>query len=157
MPGKKYGLFLLLDPKPYQLKSREVTRKANYSFKVAVHSLAQYSTFGAGSYGMSALKKMTGTESFEQLPDHQKKCRVHNREECQTQKYLDQVEKECKCVPWNLESLMKKDQVKILFHYFVQFARLLYFACLGDAFLWTRKARLCQQPTHGRHRLPCSL
>ena len=118
-PGKKYGLFLLLDPKPYQLNDRQKSskdkRKENYSFKVAVHSLAQYSTFGAGSYGMSALKKMTGTESFEQLPDHQKKCRVHNKEECQTQKYLDQVEKECKCVLWNLEFVMNKDQVENIF------------------------------------------
>ena len=111
-PGKKNGLFLLLDSTPYHLNdAQKGNKEEEYSIKVFVHSLAQYSTFGPGSYGMSALKKMTGTESFEKLPDHQKKCLVHNREECQTQKYLEQVERECECIPWVLGSGQKKIQV----------------------------------------------
>ena len=115
-PGARNGLFLLLDPTPYHLataqKSYKGSRKEEYSFKVFVHSLAQYSTFGSGSYGMTALKKMTGAKSFEQLPDHQKKCLVHNREECQTQKFLNQVVKECKCIPWPLANYRAKNQVE---------------------------------------------
>ena len=69
---------------------------------------------------------MTGTKSFEQLPDHQKKCLVHIREECQTQKYLDHVQKECKCIPWSLEidHQAKKNKVKTPLKLF-QFGRCL--------------------------------
>ena len=105
---KGNGLLLLLDPKPYHLnhadKGAESSEIGSQTFKVFIHTLAQYTTFGHGSYAMNMLKKMTGTESFKQLPDYQKKCVVHNREECQTKKYLDQVKKECKCIPWALRT-----------------------------------------------------
>ena len=114
--GKHNGLFLLLDPNPYQLNSTEKNvgdfRAGSQSFKVFIHTLAQYTTFGPGSYGMSALKRMTGTKSFQQLPDHQKKCLVHTREKCQTQKYLEQVQRECKCIPWALQTDQGENQVK---------------------------------------------
>ena len=105
---KSNGLLLLLDPKPYELiekagnsRGSEIGRQ---KFKVFVNTLAQYTSFGPGSYAMNTLKKMTGTVSFKQLPDHQKRCMIHDREECQTQKYLEQVQKECKCMPWALQT-----------------------------------------------------
>ena len=100
--GKSNGLLLLLDPKPYQLD--HTNEGAERNFKVFIHTLAHHTTFRPGSYAMNMLKKMTGTESFKQLPDNQKKCLVHNREECQTQKYLEQVQKECICLPWDLQT-----------------------------------------------------
>ena len=106
--GQSNGLLLLLDPDPYRLnykdKSAEGSKVGDQNFKVFVSTLAQYTTFGRGSYAMNMLKKMTGTSNFKQLPDHLKKCLVHNREECQTQKYLDKVKKECKCMPWSLQN-----------------------------------------------------
>ena len=127
--GKANGLFLLLDPNPYRLnndeKSVENSKTGDQSFKVFIHTLAQSSMFGPGSYGMSMLKKMTGTESFKELPDHQKKCIVHNREECQTQKYLDQVQRECNCTPWALQTDQGKTQVKT--RYFFNWFRPLKF------------------------------
>ena len=113
-PGREQGLFLLLDPKPYHWnyneRARESKTKEN-SFKLLVHSLAQFTTFGPGSYGMTSLKRMTHTKSFEQLPETQKKCIAHNRETCQTQKYLEQVEKECRCVPWDLANEQTRNKV----------------------------------------------
>ena len=114
--GRTNGLFLLLDPNPFKQntteKKVEGSRIQDQSFRISIHTLAQYSTFGPGSYGMSTLKRMTGTESFKQLPDHQKKCLVHNREECQTQKYLNQVQTECDCIPWALQTEQGKNQVR---------------------------------------------
>ena len=113
--GKSNGLFLLLDPKPYELKpiaNSASDSGTGKSFKLHTHTLAQYAAYGPGSYAMSVLKKMTGTESFEQLPDNQKKCLVHNREECQTRKYLDQVQRECKCTPWAFRTDQGKNQVE---------------------------------------------
>ena len=106
--GKRNGLFLLLDPHPFRLNHTDENtagaESGDQTFKVCIHTLAQYINFGPGSFGMSALKKMTGTESFKQLPEYQKKCLVHNREDCQTEKFLDQVQKECKCIPWALQT-----------------------------------------------------
>ena len=110
--GKTNGLLFFLDPNPYKLNTTE-KNVGDQSFKVSIHTLAQYNTIRHGSYGMGALKKMTGTKSFNQLPDHQKKCLVHNREECQTEKYLDQIKKECECVPWALQTNQGKIQVKL--------------------------------------------
>ena len=97
-----------MDPNPYQLgqanDNADGSNQGNQDFKVFIHTLAQYTTFGPGSYGMGALKRMTGTTSFKQLPDYQKNCLVHNREKCQTEKYLEQVRKECQCAPWALVS-----------------------------------------------------
>ena len=115
--GKSNGLFLLLDPNPDQLgqaNDKDVdSNQDDQNVKVFIHTLAQYTTFGPGSYGMGALKKMTGTTSFKQLPDYQKNCLVHNREECQTGKYLEQVRKECQCAPWALVSNQVECKIKI--------------------------------------------
>ena len=49
---------------------------------------------------MKAVKKMSGTQSFTQLPDSQKKCLVHNIIQCQANKFLSQVKSKCYCTPW---------------------------------------------------------
>ena len=85
--GKSNGLLLIVDPEPYLLNQKDDpttkgSKRGNLDFKVYVHTLAQYTTFGPGLLAMSALKKMTGTTSFSGLPDYEKKCVVHNREQC---------------------------------------------------------------------------
>ena len=113
--GKRNGLFLLLDPNPYQVnsieKNAEAERNDQDSFKIYIHTLAQHTAFGPGTYGMDALKSMTGTQSFEELPETQKKCRVHNREKCQAEKFLDQVKGNCSCIPWALANDTSKEKV----------------------------------------------
>ena len=111
--GKSNGLLLLLDPNPYNLNHKVGDPKVGgQKFKVFIHTLTQFTTFGHGSYAMTALKKMTGTLSFKQLPDNQKKCVVRNREECQTHEYLDQVKKVCQCVPWTLKDNQVRQRQK---------------------------------------------
>ena len=113
--GKKKGLFLLLDSSPYQIQddksSAKDERNKEETFKVYIHTLAPFTAYGPGAFAMSTLKSMTGTTSFEELPENQKKCVVHNREECQTDKFLSQVKANCGCVPlpW---SLIMKDNIE---------------------------------------------
>ena len=113
--GKQSGLFLLLDPNPYPMKyndgSVKAARNDQESFKVYIHTLAENIAFGPGAYAMQALKKMTGTPSFYQLPDSQKECQVHSREKCQTEFFLNQVESICSCVPWALPTEKSKTKV----------------------------------------------
>ena len=118
--GKLNGLLLLVDPNPYRIKSSgrsyEAQLNDEQSFKVYIHTLAQHTAYGPGAYGMNALKSITGKDSFLQLSDDQKKCRVHNREECQTAKFLEQVNTNCSCVPWSLEKDIKAKVVTFRFY-----------------------------------------
>ena len=100
--GKTRGLFLLLDPSPYQIQDDGRSGDKQEAFKVYIHTLAPFTAYGPGAFAMSSLKSMTGTTSFRELPDKQKKCTVHNREECQTDKFFSHVENNCSCVPWRL-------------------------------------------------------
>ena len=108
--GIANGLLLLLDPNPFQLSSIEA--EDHSSATIYIETLAQYAAEGRGGHAMSALKRMTGTSSFEELPDEQKKCQIHNREECHTKKYLDQVKSKCGCLPWTLATNQSNNQVK---------------------------------------------
>ena len=111
--GKSNGLFILIDQKPYSFSSIETKergpKKEDRSFMVYIHTLSHYTTYGSGSYAMNTLKKMTVTESFKHLQQHQRKCLVHNREDCETQKFFDQVLENCHCHPW----VLKTNQVKV--------------------------------------------
>ena len=116
--GKTNGLWVLLDPTPYRLNISTDLKLPDQTnneeqFKIFVHTLARYTAYGPGVHAMSALKSMTGTESFKQLPDSQKKCQVHNREECETKRFLDQVRSDCNCVPWALETGASLEKVPV--------------------------------------------
>ena len=102
--GIPNGLWILLDPSPFRLNVSTEMKPGDKTleFKVYVHTLAQYTANGPGEYAMSAIKDMKGTKSFKQLPDIQKNCQDHNREECETKRFLDQVQNNCNCVPWAL-------------------------------------------------------
>ena len=147
--GKTNGLFLLLDPNPYHLNSSDKDDNIQSMklpfFKVHIHTLAQFTAYGPGTFSMSGLKRMTGTKSFKQLPDKQKKCVVHNREECQTQKYLDQVERNCDCHPWDLKTDWNKKQVEN--------KSMEQFHFLGEHLLWPRKGSVCFKPNFNRQKL----
>ena len=116
--GKKNGLFLLLDPNPYPVKSSngrvKNAKNDQESFKVYIHTLTQHSLFGPGVYSMHILKKMTGTESFRQLQDNKKNCQVHSRELCQTIKFLERVKENCNCVPWLTAAEKNNSEVSLI-------------------------------------------
>ena len=119
--GIESGLFLLLDSNPYPTKSTDgkikAARNAQESFKVYIHTLAEHEAFGPGAYAIHSLKKMTGTDSFYQLPDIQKECHrcsKHQRscrEKCQTEMFLTQVRGNCGCFPWALTTENSKIKV----------------------------------------------
>ena len=118
--GKQSGLLLLLDPNPYPIQvtddgSAKNTRNDRELFKVYIHTLAGHTAFGPGAYSMHVLKRMTGKPSFYQMRDSQKECRVHSRERCQTEMYLNQVKSNCGCVPWALKSGNDKNKVIVFF------------------------------------------
>ena len=115
--GRRNGLLVLLDPSPFQINVGEELKGFDQTHeqeqvRVYVHTLSPYTAFGAGEYAMSALKRMKGTESFKQLPDSLKNCQVHNKEECETKRFLDRLQSHCNCIPWALVAAAKNEKVK---------------------------------------------
>ena len=67
---------------------------------VFIHTLKSGSAFGAGSYAMSALKRMSPTEDFLKLSPTARRCANEDQQHCLMKKYLDQKLQECGCIPW---------------------------------------------------------
>ena len=57
-----------------------------------------------GKYAMKSLKVMAATENFLAMPDDVKKCQIEAKEDCKSRHYVEQVQKECGCIPWALSS-----------------------------------------------------
>ena len=103
-PGKRAGLVLLLDSagQNYEESQKEAAKKENtldlessgvddHSPKIYLNTLSSFTDYRAGSYAMTDLKKMTGTESFLKQYDVVKKCRIGRFEDCQAKSYIDTV------------------------------------------------------------------
>ena len=74
------------------------------SVRIYLNTLSSFSDHRAGTYSMTALKKMTGTKSFLALPDVDKGCQLDTFEDCYTKHYIKSVLEQCGCVPWALTS-----------------------------------------------------
>ena len=120
-PGKKYGILIILDPgrtdkdqhrtevpdndetiESLNLQTEQVDEES--TVKVHIATLARFTDYGPGSYVMSALKKMTGTNSFLAFPEDEKFCQTERFESCQERRHIEHVESRCGCVPWTVSS-----------------------------------------------------
>ena len=124
--GKENGIMFLVDPGELTTKEEVSPLQADYfsslnmaqnkeeygSISLSIHTLAHFSDHREGSYMMTSLKKMTGTKNFLNLPEKQKKCQIQRFEECQTEKFLERVQKECGCKPWRINSALDTKQVR---------------------------------------------
>ena len=94
--GKSKGLLMVLD-----------SNQENKLARIHLHTLSPFTSNRSGSYAMSSLKKMTGSDGFLKMPDVDKKCNVEHFEECNTKKYLEQIRNRCKCVLWALDKIQQ--------------------------------------------------
>ena len=117
--GKRAGLVLLIDsggqnneePQKEKVKVEntldlESSGADDHSPKIYLNTLSSFTDFRVGSYAMTSLKKMTGTDSFLKLTDAEKKCRKGTVEDCRAKKYLNTVQQKCGCIPWALRSAL---------------------------------------------------
>ena len=124
--GLKSGVVLIIDPfvkeLTQQTETRDIITSLNFeslqhsgsSAKIHLNTLASFTDYRAGSYAMFALKKITGTATFMELPDRVKKCKTETFEECYQIRYIAEVQKQCGCLPWGLNSTIAQ-QVKNIF------------------------------------------
>ena len=74
------------------------------SARIYLNTMASFSGYSSGSYALTALKKMTGTDSFLKQTDEEKKCRIETLEDCQAKSFIDRVQEKCGCVPWAIST-----------------------------------------------------
>ena len=114
--GSKNGYLLIVDPmmsSPFDLgtaigevspsEAREVLEQGLQFQNLAEVHLATLNPYTSGKNGthiLSALKVVTGSESFLALSEERKGCGNEEFEACQTRRYLLAVEQHCGCVPW---------------------------------------------------------
>ena len=93
---KKKELLLLLDP--------GTSKEQDFPLRIKVHMLAPYTDFRSGRYAMTAIKKISGTESFMGLPESERNCQSEEFEGCYKRKYFSRVQEMCGCIPLSLSS-----------------------------------------------------
>ena len=88
-----------IDDKFYHLELKDSEDVAS-SVSINLNLLSSFSAHRAGSYAMSSLKKITGTENFLGQTEEKKNCKLETREDCQKKSYIANVQEKCGCFPW---------------------------------------------------------
>ena len=108
--GRGFGVWLVIN---MEMSSKEnlfipnefmINDNTPRSQSVTIHLslLQEFTDVRAGVYGMTSLKKLTGTDTFLGLPDDVKDCQVRDQERCENEKFIEKVKSECGCIPWSL-------------------------------------------------------
>ena len=126
---KKKELLLLIDP--------GTSKDQEFPLRIKVHMLAPYTDSRSGRYAITAIKKMSGTESFMGLPESERKCQSEEFEDCYTRKYFARVQERCGCIPLSLSS---KNEVRNFQHLEISFLESLWPSRLQlhNGVCWTR-------------------
>ena len=106
--GKSNGLMLVLDSNSPWDGAMNIAR-------IFLNTLFPFTDYRNGSYAMSSLKKMTATKAFLGMSVSDKKCQVETLEECKTRKFLEKIQKECRCTQWALQD---KKEVRKSYNFF---------------------------------------
>ena len=114
-----------------KLSLKEVRDEDATLAKIFIHTLNGYTAFGAGSYVMESLKKISATEQFLEKPLAFKKCQIESSEECYQQHYLKYGLQDCNCIPLEFANIMPhkviaKLQIKPIENYWFQNLERLY-------------------------------
>ena len=108
--GEGFGIWLVINMEmsskenffiPNEFMINKNTQRSNH---VTIHLslLQEFTDVRPGVYGMTSLKKLTGTDTFLGLPDNVKDCQVGDQERCKNEKFIEKVTRECGCIPWSL-------------------------------------------------------
>ena len=90
--------------------------------RIYLNTLSSFTDVRSGSYAMTSLKKMTGTDSFLELPLDKKLCQIGTFEDCQVQNYAVKVLEQCGCIPWALSrALMLEATIFLVSKILLQF------------------------------------
>ena len=70
--------------------------------KTLFQILAPLNLYGEGNYALTAVKEIDATEDYLEMSKDITKCQnVISSEDCQTDKYIEEVLEKCLCLPAN--------------------------------------------------------
>ena len=114
--GKESGLMLILDTNsqksveiPYEKESL-INQNRKSQVRIHIGTLAPYTGYGPGDYRLSALKQITGTESFLIKANTDEECTNMNLEKCM-RKNAEGKNQACSCKPFEFGSAFDSKQV----------------------------------------------
>ena len=71
--------------------------------------------YGSGVYSVDSVKEIKITDEFQNLDQGQKKCQsLHSFEQCVNNQLLGKIRKNCKCIPFELNTFNDSITVKII-------------------------------------------
>lgn len=100
--GKRNGLLLVLDPNTEIKDDQTEEENERLLARISLDTLSHFSETRNGSYAITALKKVTASESFMKLPEEERGCQEETKDECEAKNLLIEVQQQCKCIPWYL-------------------------------------------------------
>ena len=124
LPRTGYSLHVLTDPEPAtpDAKFELLLEDDHHSdmiddgdhLEVGIHAdiylptLSKLKTEAVGTFSLSDIKQMTASEKFLSKKDADKGCSEVAFEDCQSQRFLENVQKTCNCIPWQLSSVLQE-------------------------------------------------
>ena len=101
--GQRHGLVIVLDqPSGFGLSGEKKSVSTIHLDRIRGHTDNR-----PGKYFMTSPKKMTGTDAFMTLSNAEKGCQVESHQDCKTESIFAEMEKECKCIPFQLANSKK--------------------------------------------------
>ena len=127
---------------PINFSMNLMTNPSQKSAKIHIKTLSSFNAFGSGSYKMTSVKKVKGTNDFLAMSSEDKRCNLEDYEECRRRLLFEK----CQCVPWELGHIQ-------VFKY----CKFIFLILSGGTTLFTRGQRLHRKLSRGNFWLPGSL
>ena len=65
------------------------------------------------TYDVSGVQIVVGKDSLLTLDEEDRGCQEESQDDCNTKKYLEELEEECKCLPFQLRFLVDKVYIEL--------------------------------------------
>ena len=96
---------------PINFSMNLLTNHNQKSAKIHIKTLSSFKAFGSGSYKMTSVKKLRGTNDFLAMSPEYKRCNLEDYEECRRRLLFEK----CQCVSWELGHIQVLGCCKIIF------------------------------------------
>ena len=74
---------------------------------IYIPTLSKLRMEAVGTFSLSDIKQMTASEKFLAKDDSDKGCSEVAFEDCQSERFLENVQEICKCIPWQISSVLE--------------------------------------------------
>ena len=101
------------DKLPFQEPTRDALL-TNSEWKVIINTLEPFTINKAGTYSLSSVKLMEGTENFLDMDIDKRNCGKESHSDCMRRRFLSDLEDKCGCLPFGFTAA-RKHQVNVEF------------------------------------------